>query len=184
MRNAVLALALLLALTVATDTVIDLSKDIKDVDGDGNSSGSGSGSTNGAGNVNTKAVNEQKPAQVTDDGDMQTISAKVGDTVSLQLDEPVDGKGLTWDIIELVLGYNKIWKIQEENFVLNDDGKAGVRTFKLKLEKPGEEVVTLVRGDMTKFDDADAAYEDNTDHLFNLDLMKGAEYTQIKVKAE
>ncbi len=100
------------------------------------------------------------------------------------MDEPVDGKGLTWDIIELVLGYNKIWKIQEENFVLNDDGKAGVRTFKLKLEKPGEETITLVRGDMTKFDDADDQYEDNEDHLFNLDLMKGAEYTQIKLKSE
>ena len=111
------------------------------------------------------------------DGDVQTISAKVGDTVSLQLDEPIDGEGLTWDIIELILGYNKIWKIMEENFVVNDDGEAGVRTFKLKLEKAGEETVTLVRGDMTKFDDADAAYETNTDHMFNLDLMKSAEYT-------
>ena len=106
--------------------------------------------------------------------------------MNLQMDEPFDGKHLTWEIIELTLGFNKIWSISEENFEMNEDGAAGVRTFKLKINKTGEETITLVRGDMSKFDDAEEDYEgeDNEDHLFNLDLMKGAEYTQIKIKAE
>ena len=50
------------------------------------------------------------------DQQVQTISAKVGDTVTLQLDEPINGDQLSWEIIEDVLGYNKIWSLMEENF--------------------------------------------------------------------
>ena len=35
---------------------------------------------------------------------------------------------------------------------------------------------------MTKFDDAQDDYGKNDKNLFNLDLMRAAEYTQIKVK--
>ena len=108
----------------------------------------------------------------------------MGDTVSLQLDEPVDGQGLTWDIVEQILVYNKIWTLAEENFVLNQDGKAGVRSFKLKAKRSGDETITLVRGDMTKFDDAQDDYGKNDKNLFNLDLMRAAEFTQIKIKVE
>jgi hypothetical protein len=79
-----LALAVCLCLAYATDTTVDLSKDIKDVSGKGgDDSDATKDGSNGAGNVNQKAINEQKPADSSDDGDMQTITAKVGDTVSL-----------------------------------------------------------------------------------------------------
>ena len=93
-------------------------------------------------------------AEDSEDGDdIQTITAKVGDTVTLQLDEPIDDDKLTWELIEIHLGYNKIYSLLEEDFTVNEDGEAGLRSFKVKIDSEGEEVVTLVRGDMTKFDD-------------------------------
>ena len=125
---------------------------------------------------------------VAQDAQIQTITAKVGDTVTLQLDEPINSDGLTWDIIENVLGYNKIWSVAEENFVINEginDGvKTGLRSFKLKIKKVGEELITLARGDMTKFDDAEADYDKSSQNYFDLNLMRAAEYTQVKLKVE
>ena len=77
------------------------------------------------------------------------------------------------------MGYNKIWTLAEENFVLNDGGDSGVRTFKLKLKKPGEEVVTIVLGDMTKFDDAEDDYSQSGNNLFDLEKMNATQYTQV-----
>ena len=103
---------------------------------------------------------KQKDIKTESDG-IQTITASVGDTVTFQLDEPIDGAGLTWDIIELLLSYNRIFSLAEESFTLNSDGKGGVRTFKLKIKKVGEEVITFARGDVTKFDDAQDDYASN-----------------------
>ena len=177
-----LVLAMVLFATIAADTTVDLSQDITPVD-----DAAAGDDADTAGDVNEKANADDTPADLeTNEDGVQVIKAAVGDIVNLQMDEPFDGKHLTWEIIELTLGFNKIWSISEENFEMNEDGAAGVRTFKLKINKTGEETITLVRGDMSKFDDAEEDYEgeDNEDHLFNLDLMKGAEYTQIKIKAE
>ena len=113
----------------------------------------------------------------------QEIEAKVGDTVTLQLDEPIDGENLTWELIEIHLGYNKIYSLKEESFVVGEEGDKGLRSFKLSVDSDGEETITIVRGDMTKFDDASEDYDDSEEHLWNLDLMKGAEYTQVKLVA-
>ena len=65
-----LPLALALCLCLATDTTVDLSKDIKDVNGKPDASDPSKDGSNGAGNVNQKAINEQKPADSSDDGDL------------------------------------------------------------------------------------------------------------------
>ena len=164
-KFALLLLALVMFSAMGAKSNKDLSGEVKLVPG-----GSDAGAT-GAGDSSE------------DDEDVQTIEAKVGDTVTLQLDEPIDGDNLTWELIEIHLGYNKIYSLTEENFVVNDDGEAGLRSFKLKIDADGEETITLVRGDMTKFDDANSDYDGSTEHLWNLDLMKGAEYTQVKLVA-
>ena len=186
---------------IAADTTVDLSEDIKKVEDDAATDGDDAAvdaatdadsadadaADAGAGDVDEKANSDDSPADLeTNEDGVQVIKAAVGDIINLQMDEPFDGKHLTWEIIELTLGFNKIWSISEENFEMNEAGDAGVRTFKIKVDKAGEETVTLVRGDMSKFDDAQEDYTDesNDEHLFNLDLMKGAEYTQIKIKAE
>ena len=196
-----LVLAMVLFAAIAADTTVDLSEDIKKVEDDAATDGDDAAvdaatdadsadadaADAGAGDVDEKANSDDSPADLeTNEDGVQVIKAAVGDIINLQMDEPFDGKHLTWEIIELTLGFNKIWSISEENFEMNEAGDAGVRTFKIKVDKAGEETVTLVRGDMSKFDDAQEDYTDesNDEHLFNLDLMKGAEYTQIKIKAE
>ena len=176
-------LALLAFSAIAANTNIDLTQQVKAVDGSDNTAKAAPAADTGA-SVNQKATGGKSQGIATQTDGIQTITVKVGDTVSLQLDEPVDGQGLTWDIVEQILGYNKIWTLAEESFVLNQDGKGGVRTFKLKGKRSGEETLTLVRGDMTKFDDAQDDYGTNDKNLFNLDLMRAAEFTQIKLKIE
>ena len=73
--------------------------------------------------------------------------------------------------------------MKEESFVVGEEGDKGLRSFKLSVDSDGEETITIVRGDMTKFDDASEDYDDSEEHLWNLDLMKGAEYTQVKLVA-
>ena len=178
-------LALLAFSAIAGNTNVDLTNHVKAVDGSSSTPKAAPAADTGA-SVNQKATGgkSQGLSTATDNSAVQTITVKVGDTVSLQLDEPVDGQGLTWDIVEQILGYNKIWTLAEENFVLNQDGKGGVRSFKLKARRSGEETLTLVRGDMTKFDDAQDDYGKSDKNLFNLDLMRAAEFTQIKLKIE
>ena len=112
---------------------------------------------------------------------MQIIKAKVGDTITLQLAEPVDGTGKTWDIIEYGLGYNAIWNLAKENWEADPDGKTSTRTFSVACEKQGKATLTFVLGDMSKFDDGKDAYSTNADNLFNLDLMDATEFTQIQL---
>ena len=164
----ILLLALLMTFAMGATKKEDLSNQIKLVPG---------------GNDDTDAADAaEDTAEDSEDGDdVQTITAKVGDTVTLQLDEPIDDDKLTWELIEIHLGFNKIYSLVEEDFVVNEDGAAGIRSFKVKIDSDGEEVITLVRGDMTKFDDANEDYGDSSEHLWNLDLMKGAEYTQVKL---
>ena len=175
-------LTLVAYVAFAGQSSVDLSPSVKTLDG--SPSRPNSGDNGASSNAKAQAGSSQTVDITTGDDGVQSIISKVGDTVSLQLDEPVDGQNLTWDIVEQILGYNKIWTLAEESFVLNQDGKSGVRTFKLKIKKSGEETITLVRGDMTKFDDAQDDYGKNDKNLFNLDLMKAAEYTQIKLKAQ
>ena len=177
----IVALTLLAFVAYAGQTSVDLTPSVKSLDGSNVAANKGDAGASANAKATPAAPTPAKDIATATDG-VQTITATVGDTVSLQLDEPVDGQGLTWDIVEQVLGYNKIWTLAEESFVLNQDGKAGVRTFKIKVKKAGEETITLVRGDMTKFDDAQDDYGKNDKNLFNLDLMRAAEYTQIKVK--
>ena len=176
-------LALLAFSAIAANTNVDLGQSVKALDGSSATTQAAPKADTGA-SVNTKATGGKSQGIATTTEGIQTITVKVGDSVSLQLDEPVDGQGLTWDIVEQILGYNKIWTLAEENFVLNQDGKGGVRSFKLKARRSGEETLTLVRGDMTKFDDAQDDYGQNDKNLFNLDLMRAAEFTQIKLKIE
>ena len=103
------------------------------------------------------------------------------DTITLQLAEPVDGTGRTWDIIEYALGYNTIWNLSKENWEADPNGKTATRTFTIACEKEGRATLTFVLGDMSKFDDAEDAYEENKSHLFNLDLMNASEFTQIQL---
>ncbi len=49
---------------------MDLSKDIKDVNGKSDSSDPTKDGSNGAGNVNKKAINDPKQADSSDDGDL------------------------------------------------------------------------------------------------------------------
>ena len=185
MKVAFVLLGLLAFSAIAANTNVDLTSSVKAIDGSDATASSTPKADAGA-SVNQKATGgkSQGISTSTQSDSVQTITVKVGDTVTLQLDEPVDGQGLTWDIVEQILGYNKIWTLAEENFVLNQDGKAGVRAFKLKAKRSGDETLTLVRGDMTKFDDAQDDYGNNDKNLFNLDLMRAAEFTQIKLKVE
>ena len=180
-----LILAMVLFATIAADTTVDLSEDVTKVEDADADADKDEAADAGAGDVDEKADSDEEPSDLeTNEDGVQVISAAVDDFVTIKMDEPVDAKHLTWEIIELSLGFNKIYEISEENFEMGEDGKTGVRTFKLKIVSDGEETVTLVRGDITKFDDAEEDYENDTENLFNLDLMKGAEYTQIKIKAE
>ena len=113
---------------------------------------------------------------------MQIIKAKVGDTITLQLAEPVDGTGKTWDIIEYGLGYNAIWNLAKENWEADPDGKTSTRTFSVACEKQGKATLTFVLGDMSKFDDGKDAYSTNADNLFNLNLreLRGVHEVQVK----
>ena len=82
----------------------------------------------------------------------------MGDTITLQLAEPLDGSGNTWDIIEYNMGYNTIWTLQKENWEAEDNGKTATREFKTSCKKEGKAMLTFVLGDMSKFDDAENAY--------------------------
>ena len=183
MKIAFCLIGLLTFAAMAANTNVDLTPHVKSTDGSDATAQAAPKADTGA-SVNQKATGGKSQGISTATEGIQTITVKVGDTVTLQLDEPVDGQGLTWDIVEQILGYNKIWTLAEENFVLNQDGKAGVRAFKLKARRSGEETLTLVRGDMTKFDDAQDDYGKNEKNLFNLDLMRASEFTQIKLKIE
>ena len=59
------------------------------------------------------------------------MNCATGDTVTLQLAEPIDNTGKSWDIIEYALGYNSIWMLQKENWEADDNGKTAVREFKI-----------------------------------------------------
>ncbi len=93
----IVALTLLALVAFAAQTSVDLSPSIKSLDGSDTKQGDTGASTNVKAAQGTAAP--AKDISSSADG-VQTITATVGDTVSLQLDEPVDGKGLTWDIVE------------------------------------------------------------------------------------
>ena len=114
----------------------------------------------------------------------QQVLAKVGDTVVLEMEEPASVGHKTWEVLEMHLGFNSIWNLAQDNFHINDDGKTGLRTFKLNIVEEGLETLTFVRGDMTKFDDASDDYLDSDEDLFDLDLFEADEYTQVQIKAE
>lgn len=84
---------------------------------------------------------------------------------------------MTWNLIEWHLGYNKLYTISEEKLFVDEEGLNGTWIFWLKIQKTGTEVLTFVLGDMTKFDDAEDEYEYWSDHMFNLSLMKGKDYS-------
>ena len=52
------------------------------------------------------------------------------------------------------------------------------------MKKQGEQLLTIARGDMTKFDDAEADYDKSDKNYFDLNLMRTAEYSQIKLKVD
>jgi hypothetical protein len=43
-------------------------------------------------------------------------------------------------------------------------------------------MLTFVLGDMTKFDDAEDEYSFRSDHMFNLSLMGGIDFSQVKLE--
>lgn len=69
----------------------------------------------------------------TKDGDLQVITGKVGDVLQFQLEESKEEYSLSWNLIEVKLGFNKLYTLVEDKLYMDDEGLSGTRMIRLKL---------------------------------------------------
>ncbi len=64
-----------------------------------------------------------------------------------------------------------------------DTAEDGTRTwtYGFKVNKPGDDVLSFVHGDVAKIDDAIKEYEKSSDHMLDVTDMDAVEYVQVKL---